>query len=818
MSDISKINVNNTTYTLKDSRIPEMPNDSSKVLKGNGTWGKESSPYISGTSIGSAVLYSSEHATASAPYSVSDGSLTTAMGQESHAEGRGTRTYGSYSHTEGGSATTVSLTRVTSVAGNNKKYTVGTTLERYMIYNTVSINDISTYITSIDFTNNTMTVKESLGTLENATVSRTYTNVSYGTGSHAEGDNAIAYGNWTHAEGYSTYAEYNYSHAEGYLTRTAGAYAHSEGYETVAQGNAAHSEGNNTKTTANYAHAEGSETEASSLCAHSEGCGTTARASYSHAEGNSTVSYGDSSHAEGGIADKVQDTIVLTGSGNTYTAATSVYYRYLGRTISYNGISSTITSVDPVIKQIKVSINNSLGTLDGASCTIKCGSVSYGPRSHAEGGDCGATGDCSHAEGYRTSTKGTYSHSEGGSSVAYGNFSHAEGQSTTSYGKYSHAEGGPGNSGYTNAACTGSGTTYFASGDIYHTYVGQVISYNGVSARITKVNTISRQITVDRTLGEFNTATSFSITMSLMAYGDNSHAEGGSCCSFGTSSHAEGLSTASYGSSSHSEGNLTLAYSNYSHTEGYKTTGRGLYSHAEGFNTYTAGSSSHAEGGVSSPGKYNIVLTGSSTSYTYTATTMHDNYIGQPISYGSEETYITSIDTINKTITLQASLGTLDSATCKVTVYTTASGTSAHAEGTMCSARGDYAHAEGDSSAAIGSKSHAEGQYCTSTGLFSHAEGSHAIAKGNGSHAEGTYTIASGVGQHVAGKYNVEDLNNEYAEIIGIGNSVSSRKNGRVLDWNGNEKLLGSLTLGLGTGDETTLTAAQLKQLLALLE
>lgn len=49
----------------------------------------------------------------------------------------------------------------------------------------------------------------------------------------------------------------------------------------------------------------------------------------------------------------------------------------------------------------------------------------------------------------------------------------------------------------------------------------------------------------------------------------------------------------------------------------------------------------------------------------------------------------------------------------------------------------------------------------------------------------------------------------------GAGNN--SRSNARTLDWNGNEELAGSITLGKGTEDETTITAAQLKALLALL-
>lgn len=52
--------------------------------------------------------------------------------------------------------------------------------------------------------------------------------------------------------------------------------------------------------------------------------------------------------------------------------------------------------------------------------------------------------------------------------------------------------------------------------------------------------------------------------------------------------------------------------------------------------------------------------------------------------------------------------------------------------------------------------------------------------------------------------------------MVGNGGS-GGRSNARTLTWTGNESLAGSLTLGMGTVDEVTLTAAQLKALLALL-
>jgi hypothetical protein len=55
----------------------------------------------------------------------------------------------------------------------------------------------------------------------------------------------------------------------------------------------------------------------------------------------------------------------------------------------------------------------------------------------------------------------------------------------------------------------------------------------------------------------------------------------------------------------------------------------------------------------------------------------------------------------------------------------------------------------------------------------------------------------------------------KYAEVIGNGDSDNARSNARTLDWDGNEKLAGGLTLGMGTANESSISAAQLSALLA---
>lgn len=161
--------------------------------------------------------------------------------------------------------------------------------------------------------------------------------------------------------------------------------------------------------------------------------------------------------------------------------------------------------------------------------------------------------------------------------------------------------------------------------------------------------------------------------------------------------------------------------------------------------------------------------------------------------------------------------------------YNKASVAYSHAEGSFTKASGVNSHAEGGATIASGENSHAEGAGTTASGISSHAEGGGTIASGSYSHVEGNGTVANHKSQHVFGEYNIEDSSSEaavnkgiYVEIVGNGTN-NARSNARTLDWSGNETLAGSLTLvnsltlGKGTADEVTITAAQLKSLLKTL-
>jgi len=150
-------------------------------------------------------------------------------------------------------------------------------------------------------------------------------------------------------------------------------------------------------------------------------------------------------------------------------------------------------------------------------------------------------------------------------------------------------------------------------------------------------------------------------------------------------------------------------------------------------------------------------------------------------------------------------------------------GRCATAEGEYNTASGHRSHAEGWWNQAVGHASHAEGEATQAKGGSSHAEGDRTVANGHASHAEGQNTRATHHAQHVFGEFNIRDTSTAaadqrgtYVEIVGNG-TINADSNARTLDWDGNEALAGGLTLGKGTADECTITAAQLAALLALL-
>lgn len=142
---------------------------------------------------------------------------------------------------------------------------------------------------------------------------------------------------------------------------------------------------------------------------------------------------------------------------------------------------------------------------------------------------------------------------------------------------------------------------------------------------------------------------------------------------------------------------------------------------------------------------------------------------------------------------------------------------------------GEYNTASGGYSVAIGRQNTSSENSSTALGYYNTASGGYATAGGAVSTASGGVSTAIGYGvvanhlcQTAIGMYNEADESTasvaqrgNYLEIVGNGTGENARSNARTLDWDGNESLAGGLTLGKGSANEATLTAALLKALVS---
>ena len=412
------------------------------------------------------------------------------------------------------------------------------------------------------------------------------------------------------------------------------------------------------------------------------------------------------------------------------------------------GESTSATALSSYTEGAYTSVGADYGHAEGYNThVIVAPSHAYPHAAHAEGRNTRATGIASHAEGGTvgenpaeqaafTVASGDYSHAEGQITKAQGTASHTEGYDTQASGEYAHAEGN--NTYVADNANAGHAEGYLTQ--VSGNYAHAEGSGKASNARLTAQGTASHA-------EGYGTYT----------YAQYSHAEGQetSTGENATASHAEGISTqtGNGANAAHAEGKETKAYGEASHTEGYNTTTRltidntnydGAYAHAEGKETVASGEGAHAEG-----------------------------------------------------------------------QETKAYGTASHAEGyKTVTARNDhpewgvYAHAEGKESNARGYYSHAEGEGTLAANNAAHAEGYYTEASGTYSHADGNNTIAQRSSQHVFGRYNKRDTAGananaygDFVEIVGNGSSGTdaepdkNRSNARTLDWSGNEKLAGSITV-----------------------
>lgn len=298
--------------------------------------------------------------------------------------------------------------------------------------------------------------------------------------------------------------------------------------------------------------------------------------------------------------------------------------------------------------------------------------------------------------------------------------------------------------------------------------------------------------------------------------GGASHAEGEDSVASGPDSHAEGHRTKATGNYSHAEGDGSEAKGSSAHAEGWYSCSRGNGSHAEGECTFAIGRDSHTEGyGGSTQNNSNVLplvkVSGpvDTTEAWYTVTEGEEfvafsGYDQDAPASASELAFVRyqnrryriidyRISSGNKQIRLDTELGNGNQLTNAV-LYITGG-----------RAAGDASHAEGYVTAAKGQGSHSEGYFSVALGLASHTEGKETSASGEASHAEGDHTTANHKAQHVFGAYNIPDPSanaetekGDFVEIVGNGTGANAKSNARTLDWYGNEKLAGKLTLGAG--------------------
>jgi len=128
-----------------------------------------------------------------------------------------------------------------------------------------------------------------------------------------------------------------------------------------------------------------------------------------------------------------------------------------------------------------------------------------------------------------------------------------------------------------------------------------------------------------------------------------------------------------------------------------------------------------------------------------------------------------------------------------VILGSTASGNAINLNKTNSLVGGSHSTVSAENSLAFGSEN-------TASGINTVALNENTTAFGEASTAIGLGTIAQGNNQLALGKYNIADDTSNYAEVVGNGNSASNRSNARVLDWQGNERLAGTITINNGMG------------------
>ena len=462
--------------------------------------------------------------------------------------------------------------------------------------------------------------------------------------------------------------------------------------------------------------------------------------------------------------------------------------KYLGKITD----DKDLVTKEYVDNSIPVTSNFMVKGVDRVTAGLKSGTT-LGQYSTAEGVSNTASGHISHAEGVNTSATAPQAHAEGSGTTAAGNASHAEGAGTTANGYYSHTEGhgttaqrlGQHVFGEYNVVETGLNTT---RGN-YVEIVGNGTADNARSnARTLDWNgneVLAGKLTVGTApTNDMDVATKKFVDDSISAIDADKTYRGGISSSTNLNSLANGIWD--FATTNADFPNSTDTFYGYliQYNTNYKTQ------------LLVAGKASVCD-------VYYRRYLQASSSWTAWKKVASESDLSDYMKKGVD--YVTAGQLSGTTLGTNATAEGLNTTASGSFAHaegysSTASGNSAHAEG-RSTASGPCAHAEGQNSNASGEYAHAEGDNTTASGTSSHAEGTVTMASGDNSHAEGLYTTAQRRSQHVFGEYNVLDTTGStstrgaYVEVVGNGTS-STRSNARTLDWSGNEKLAGSITIG----------------------
>ena len=562
-----------------------------------------------------------------------------------------------------------------------------------------------------------------------------------------------AYGKYSHAEGSFTWSIGEDSHAEGTGAVAIGASSHAEGMGAQASGSAAHAEGGGIASGAD-SHAEGVAT-ASGNYSHAENGGT-ASGYYSHAEGLNTIANHASQHVFGtyNVEDPSTKAANLKG---TYVEivgkGTGPNARSNARTLDWSGnevLAGKLTvGAGPTANMdvaTKQYVDNATANINVSNKADKANTVLTTTLSRGRKANT-TVGTASFAFGNDVTASGQYAHAEGDNTTASGEFSHAEGNSTVASNIGDHAEG----------------MNTIASGGQSHAE-GTFTTASGDSAHAEGSDTIASDVAA--------------------------HAEGQQTTASGTNSHAEGAGTVASGSESHAEGSYTTASGTGAHVEGTGTIANHAYQHVFGTWNEADGNSNPAY----EKGKYiEIVGNGRSASNRTNARTLDWN--GNETIYGDITIY-----------------GSIDCGR----MTGSAAGMRSVTFGQNATALGNYSQSFGSETVASATGAFAQGDRAQADGDYSHAEGIETTSNGAGSHAEGKGTMAYCAYQHVLGTYNIWDVpdgtstgKGYYIEIVGNGLDDQTKSNARTLDWSGNERLAGKLTVGAAPTNNMDVTTKQ---------